>query len=67
MNKQPDEFNFPECQYIANGLDVQTAQKLGDTYRAGEKIEPIGYLVADRISDRLNQIQSESQRYPLQK
>jgi len=66
-NHQPDEMDFPECQYAANGIDPETAQNLGDTYRAGESIEPIGDEVADRISNRLNEIQSESQRYPQQK
>ncbi|TAG85551.1 MAG: hypothetical protein EAZ18_26930 [Oscillatoriales cyanobacterium] len=66
-NTCTEEFEFPECQYIANGLDLDTAQQLGDTYRAGDVIEPIGDEVADRISNRLNEIQSESQRYPLEK
>lgn len=64
---EPDEMDFPECQYVANGLDLETAQNLGDTYRAGDIVEPIGDEVADRISNRLNEIQSESQRYPLDK
>ena len=62
-----DEIAFPECQYVANGIPLETAEKLGDTYRAGETLEPIGDPAADRISDRLNQIQSETQRYPLEK
>ena len=62
-----DEMPFPECQYVANGLPLEQAQKLGNTYRAGQKIEPIDNPVADRISNKLNQIQSETQRYPLQK
>lgn len=66
-NQPPDEFEFPECQYIANGLDLETAQELGNTYRAGDIIELIGDEVADRISNRLNEIQSESQRYSLSK
>jgi hypothetical protein len=31
------EFKFPECQYIPNGLDPETAPKLGYTYRWGMK------------------------------
>lgn len=54
-----DEMDFPECQYVANGLDLETAQNLGDTYRAGESIEPIGHEVADRISNRLNKMQNQ--------
>jgi hypothetical protein len=53
-----DSSAFPECQYLANGLDLPTAQKLGNTYRAGNFISPIGHEVADRISSRLNQIQN---------
>lgn len=53
-----DEMDFPECQYVANGLDLEKAQKLGDTYRAGEWIYPIGHEATDRISNRLNQMQS---------
>ncbi|MEG4246571.1 hypothetical protein QUA46_25720 [Microcoleus sp. MON2_D6] len=63
LNAEPDEFaieiRFPECQYIANGLDPATAYQLGNTYRAGNFIEPIGDEVADRISNRLNQMQSQ--------
>jgi len=57
--------DFPESQYVAVGLDLESAQQLGDTYRAGKSIPQIGHEVADRISNRLNQMQS--QRYPLQK
>ena len=60
LNAEPREFvteiRFPECQYIANGLDPATAYQLGNTYRAGNFIEPIGDEVADRISNRLNQM-----------
>ena len=52
------EMDFPECQYVANGLDWEKAQQLGDTYRAGECIPQIGHEAADRISNRLNQMQS---------
>lgn len=64
---ESEEMDFPECQYVANGLEVETAQQLGETYRAGNIIEPVGHEVADRISNRLNQMQSESQRFPLRK
>ncbi len=56
------EMDFPECQYVANGLDWEKAQQLGDSYRAGECIPQIGHEAADRISNRLNQMQSESRR-----
>jgi hypothetical protein len=53
-----DEMPFPECQYVANDIPLETAEKLGDTYRAGETLEPTGNPAADRISNRLNQIKS---------
>lgn len=59
------EMDFPESQYVAVGLDLESAQQLGDTYRAGKSIPQIGHEVADRVTNRLNQMQS--QRYPLQK
>lgn len=59
-----DEMPFPECQYVANGIPMETAQNLGDTYRVGNALPPIGNPTADRISNRLNQIQSENRRYP---
>ena len=62
-----DEMPFPECQYVANSIPLSQAETLGTAYRAGEILEPIGHPAADRISNRLNQIQSETQRYPLQK
>jgi hypothetical protein len=52
------QFDFPECQYIANGLEVATAKKLGNTYRAGKSIPQIDNILADRISNRLNQMQN---------
>ena len=52
------EMDFPESQYVAVGLDLESAQQLGDIYRAGKSIPQIGDEVADRISNRLNQMQS---------
>ncbi|MEG4087461.1 hypothetical protein [Microcoleus sp. POL10_C6] len=61
MFSERDEFAiempFPECQYVANGLDLPTASKLGNTYRAGNFIGAIGDEAVDRISNRLNQMQ----------
>jgi hypothetical protein len=53
-----DEMNFPECQYIANGVDPATAHRLGTAYRVGNFIKPIGHPAADRISNRLNTMQN---------
>lgn len=60
-----DEMPFPECQYTANGIAPAIAQNLGSAYRVGNFIKPIGHEAADRISNRLNQMQS--QRFPLRK
>ena len=62
-----DEMPFPECQYVANGLPLEQAENLGTAYRAGKILEPCGHPAADRISNRLNQIQKRTQRYPLEK
>lgn len=61
------EMDFPECQYVAVGLDLGSAIELGDSWRRGEFLPDVGHEVADRISNRLNQMQSESQRFPLRK
>lgn len=60
-----DEMAFPECQYVANGVPLSQAETLGNTYRAGKTLEPIGHPAADRISNRLNQI--KDRRFPLEK
>lgn len=62
-----DEMPFPECQYVANDIPIQQAETFGNTYRAGEPLEPTGNPTADRISNRLNQIQAKSRRFPLRK
>lgn len=62
-----DEMPFPECQYVANSVPIEQAENLGNTYRAGKTLEPTGSPVTDRISNRLNQIQAKSRRFPLRK
>jgi hypothetical protein len=59
------EMDFPECQYVALGLDLGSAIELGDSWRRGEWLPDIGHPAADRLSDRLNQMQSQS--IPLRK
>ena len=53
------EMDFPECQYVGLGLDLGTAIELGESWRRGELLPAIGHLEADRLSHRLNQVQSQ--------
>ena len=56
---EPDcEMDFPECQYVAVGLDLGSAIELGDSWRRGESLPDIGHPTADRVTNRLNQMQS---------
>jgi len=55
------EVGFPEGQYMAHGVDTDTARKLSDIFRRGDDPQPtIDAIedaevreVAQRISDRL--------------
>jgi hypothetical protein len=53
------EMDFPECQYVAVGLDLGSAIELGDSWRRGELLPDIGHSAADRLSNRLNQMQNQ--------
>jgi len=56
---EPDsEMDFLECQYVALGLDLGSAIELGDSWRRGEWLPDVGHPECDRLSDRLNQMQS---------
>jgi hypothetical protein len=56
---EPDsEMDFPECQYVLLGLDFGTAHELGDSWRRGEFLPDVGHPAADRVTNRLNQMQS---------
>jgi hypothetical protein len=56
---EPDgEMDFPECQYVAVGLDLGSAIELGDSWRRGEFLPDIGHPEADNLSNRLNQMQN---------
>lgn len=50
------EMDFPECQYIAVGLDLGSAIELGNSWRRGECLPDVGHPAADRVSNRLNQM-----------
>ena len=54
------EMDFPECQYVALGLDLGSAIELADSWRRGEFLPDIGNPAADRLSDRLNQMTNQS-------
>jgi hypothetical protein len=54
---EPDsEMDFPECQYVALGLDLGSAIELGDSWRRGEFLPDVGNAAVDRLSNRLNQM-----------
>lgn len=57
---EPDsEMDFPECQYLALGLDLGTAIELGDSWRRGEFLPDVGHPAVDRLSNRLNQMTNQ--------
>jgi hypothetical protein len=53
-----DGFGFPECQFMAVGLDLKRAIELGDSWRRGEFLPDVGHAAVDRLSNRLNQMQN---------
>lgn len=53
------EFPFPESEYIAHGLDVDTAIEFANSWRRGEYLPIIGWPEADPVSRKLNQMQSQ--------
>jgi hypothetical protein len=50
------EMTFPECQYVAVGLELGEAIALGDSWRRGEQLPEVGHTAADNVSHRLNQL-----------
>jgi hypothetical protein len=58
---EPDcEMDFPECQYVALGLDLGSAIELADSWRRGEFLPDVGHPAVDRLSNRLNQMTNQS-------
>jgi hypothetical protein len=56
----PDcEMDFPECQYVALGLDLGSAIELADSWRRGEFLPDVGHPAVDRLTNRLNQMTSQ--------
>jgi hypothetical protein len=58
VESEGGEMDFPECQYVAVGLDLGSAIKLGDSWRRGEFLPSVGHPAADRVSNRLNKMQN---------
>ncbi len=54
-----DGFGFPECQFMAVGLDLKRAIELGDSWRRGECLPAIGHSEADKLTNRLNQMTNQ--------
>jgi hypothetical protein len=50
------EMDFPECQYVAVGLDLGAAIELADSWRRGELLPDVGHPATDRLSNRLNKM-----------
>ncbi len=53
------EFDFPECQYIAHGTDLDTAIEFSESWRRGEYLPIIGRPEVDQVSQKLNQMTSQ--------
>lgn len=58
VESEDGEMDFPECQYVAVGLDLGSAIELGDSWRRGEFLPDVGHPAADRVSNRLNKMQN---------
>ena len=50
---------FPECQYVAVGLDLERAIELSESWRRGEYLPAIGNPTPDRVSQKLNQMTNQ--------
>lgn len=56
LGKSESEMNFPECHYVALGLELDYAITLGNLWRRGELLPKTNHPECDRLSDRLNQL-----------
>ena len=54
-----DNLGFPECQFMAVGLDLATACELSESWRRGEYLPAVGHEGADRVSHKLNQMTNQ--------
>jgi hypothetical protein len=56
------EFAFPECQYIAHGVDVDTALEFAESWRCGEYLPIVGRPELDQVSSKLNKLNKMTNR-----
>jgi hypothetical protein len=54
-----DNLGFPECQFMAVGLDLATACELSESWRRGEYLSAVGHDGAVRVSHKLNQMTNQ--------
>ena len=54
-----DNLGFPECQFMAVGLDLATACELEESWRRGEYLPAVGHDGAVRVSHKLNQMTNQ--------
>lgn len=54
-----DNLGFPECQFMAVGLDLATAIELSESWWRGEYLSAVGHDGADRVSHKLNQMTNQ--------
>jgi hypothetical protein len=57
-----DNLGFPECQFMAVGLDLATACELSESWRRGEYLPAVGHDGAERVSHKLNQMTNQPTR-----
>ena len=62
-----DALGFPECQFMAVGLDLATVIELSESWRRGEFLPAVGHDGADQVCDKLNQLTSKNSLPPLRK
>jgi hypothetical protein len=54
-----DNLGFPECQFMAVGLDLATACELSESWRRGEYLPAVRHPAGDRVSHKLNQMTNQ--------
>lgn len=54
-----DNLGFPECQFMAVGLDLATAIELSESWRRGEYLPAVGHPAGVRVSHKLNQMTNQ--------
>ena len=54
-----DNLGFPECQFVAVGLDLATAIELSESWPRGEYLPAVGHEGAERVSHKLNEMTNQ--------